>query len=240
MALALQVPIAQWADRHKRVPVALGGAVVWSIFSLMTGLVTTVVWLGVARAGSGIGKAVVDPTHNSLIADYYPPAKRPGTFSFHRAANSVGQFVGPLLGGLMAYWWGWRAPFLFFAIPTLILVVLGLRMKEPVRGRHEREAMGAAAETLDTEEEPASFSEAWRTCWKITGLRRIWYALPFLAASLVGFVTLAAIFYDEEFGLNEVERGRRGRLCRALAAGRPDHRCPDGHQVGADATPARS
>jgi ABC-type branched-subunit amino acid transport system ATPase component len=58
-----------------------------------------------------------------------------------------------------------------------------------------------------TEEEPASFAEAWRTCWKIVGLRRIWYALPFLSAALIGFVSLAALFYEQEFGLNEVARG---------------------------------
>ncbi|HYF46066.1 MAG TPA: MFS transporter, partial [Acidimicrobiales bacterium] len=91
VALALQIPIAQWADRHERVPLALGGAVVWGMFSLMTGLVSGLIMLGIARAGSGIGRAVVDPTHNSLIADWYEPAKRPGVFSFHRAANSVGQ-----------------------------------------------------------------------------------------------------------------------------------------------------
>ena len=206
-ALVLQIPIAQYSDRHKRVPVALGGAVVWAIFSVMTGLVSTVFMLGVARAGSGIGKAVVDPTHNSLLADYYPPDNRPGVYSFHRAANAVGQFLGPLLAGLLAYWFSWRVPFIVFAIPTVILVVLGLKMREPVRGHWEREAMGASAETVDTEEDPASFAEAWRTCWKIAGLRRIWYALPFLAASLIGFVTLASLFYEEEFGLNEVARG---------------------------------
>ena len=206
-ALALQIPIAQYSDRHRRVPVALGGAAVWAFFSLMTGLVSTVFFLGVARAGSGIGKAVVDPTHNSLLADYYPPVNRPGVYSFHRAANALGQFLGPLLAGLLAYWFDWRVPFLVFAVPSIILVILGLKMREPIRGRWEREAMGASAETVDTEEEPASFAEAWRTCWKITGLRRIWYALPFLAASLIGFVTLASLFYEEEFGLNEVARG---------------------------------
>ncbi len=207
VALALQIPIAQASDRFPRVPIALGGALVWAVFSVFTGLASTILLLGIARAGSGIGKAVVDPTHNSLLADYYPPERRPGVYSFHRAANAVGQFLGPLLGGLLAYWFGWRAPFFIFAIPTVILVFLGRRMQEPVRGRFEREAMGAAAETLDTEEPPASFAEAWRTCWKINGLRRIWYALPFLAASLIGFVTLAALFYEEEFGLNEVARG---------------------------------
>ncbi|MET0666529.1 MAG: MFS transporter, partial [Acidimicrobiales bacterium] len=206
-ALALQIPIAQYSDRHRRVPVALGGAAVWAFFSLMTGLVSTVFFLGVARAGSGIGKAVVDPTHNSLLADYYPPVNRPGVYSFHRAANALGQFLGPLLAGLLAYWFDWRVPFLVFAVPSIILVILGLKMREPIRGRWEREAMGASAETVDTEEEPASFAEAWRTCWKINGLRRIWYALPFLAASLIGFVTLASLFYEEEFGLNEVARG---------------------------------
>ncbi len=118
-ALALQIPIAQYSDRHRRVPVALGGAVVWAFFSVMTGLVSTVFMLGVARAGSGIGKAVVDPTHNSLLADYYPPDNRPGVYSFHRAANAVGQFLGPLLAGLLAYWFGWRVPFIVFAIPTI-------------------------------------------------------------------------------------------------------------------------
>jgi ABC-type branched-subunit amino acid transport system ATPase component/sugar phosphate permease len=206
-ALVLQIPIAQYSDRHRRVPVALGGALVWAVFSVMTGLVSSVFLLGVARAGSGIGKAVVDPTHNSLLADYYPPANRPGVYSFHRAANAVGQFLGPLLAGLLAYWFSWRVPFLVFAVPSVILVILGLKMREPVRGHWEREAMGASAETVDTEEEPASFAEAWRTCWKITGLRRIWYALPFLAASLIGFVTLASLLYEEEFGLNEVARG---------------------------------
>ena len=51
-ALALQVPIAQFADRSKRVPLVVGGALVWACFSGMTGLATTVVVLTIARSGS--------------------------------------------------------------------------------------------------------------------------------------------------------------------------------------------
>jgi branched-chain amino acid transport system ATP-binding protein len=206
-ALALQVPIAQIADRTKRVPLALGGAVVWAFFSGMTGLATGLVVLTVARSGSSIGKAVVDPTHNSLIADYYPIESRNRVFSVHRAANAVGSFVGPLSAGLLAYAFGWRVPFLVFVIPTLVFVVLGLRMREPVRGKWEREAMGASDGVAGTEESAPSFAESWRTVHKIPTLQRMWWSLPFLATALIGFVSLSALMYEDQFGLDERARG---------------------------------
>jgi len=206
-ALALQVPIAHYADRSSRVRLMLLGAVAWACFSFMTGLATTLWVLGIARAGSGIGKAVNDPTHQSLIADWYPPDARPGVYSFYRAANAVGAFIGPLTAGLLAYWFSWRVPFFVFAFPTIVFVIMGMRLRDPVRGHFEREAMGASEEAVNTEEEPPSFAEGWRLVWKITSLRRIWYALPFLASALIGFVSLAALLYEEVFGLDEVERG---------------------------------
>ena len=206
-ALALQVPIAMLADRFDRVRIAWIGAAAWAMFSLGTGLAGGLVALALVRAGSGIGKAVVDPTHNSLIADYYEPAIRPRVFSAHRAANAVGAFVGPLTAGLLASAYGWRTPFFVFVVPTLVFVVLAWRLESPVRGAHERRAMGASDEAVDTEEESPSFAEAWRLVWKIETLRRIWYSLPFLAASLIGFVSLASLLYDEVFGLDERARG---------------------------------
>jgi branched-chain amino acid transport system ATP-binding protein len=38
-------------------------------------------------------------------------------------------------------------------------------------------------------------------------LRRIWYSLPFLATALIGFVTLASLLYEQEFGMDERARG---------------------------------
>ena len=206
-ALALQVPIAQYADRSRRVPLAILGAVVWAMFSGLTGLATGVIVLTIARSGSSIGKAVIDPTHNSLIADYYPINSRSRVFSTHRAANAVGSFVGPLAAGLMAYPFGWRAPFLVFMIPTLIFAVIALRLREPIRGRWERQAMGASDEVIATEETVPSYAESWRTVQKIESLKRIWWSLPFLATALIGFVALASLLYEQEFGLDERARG---------------------------------
>ena len=206
-ALALQVPIAQYADRSKRIPLVIAGALVWAFFSGMTGLATSVVMLTIARCGSGIGKAVIDPTHNSLLADYYPIESRSKVFSTHRAANAVGSFIGPITAGLLAYAFGWRVPFLIFMIPTLIFAAMAFRLREPVRGKWERQAMGATDEVANTEETVPSFAESWRTVQKIDTLKRLWWSLPFLATALIGFVVLASLMYEQQFGLDERARG---------------------------------
>ena len=206
-ALALQVPIAQYADRTNRIPLVVVGALSWGFFSGMTGLATGLILLTVARSGSSLGKAVIDPTHNSLIADYYPIESRARVYSFHRAANAVGAFVGPLTAGMLAFYFSWRVPFLVFVIPTAIFAFWAMGLRDPTRGRWEREATGAAQDVIDTEEEAPSFAESWRTAHKVRSLQRIWWSLPFLATSLIGFVTLAALLYEEKFGLDERARG---------------------------------
>ena len=206
-ALALQVPIAQYADRSRRVPLAIAGALLWATFSGMTGLATGVVMLTIARSGSSLGKAVIDPTHNSLLADYYPIEARSKVFSTHRAANAVGAFIGPLTAGLLAYAFDWRVPFLVFVVPTIVFAVLALRLNEPVRGKWEREATGATDDVANTEETVPSFAESWRTVQKIHTLQRLWWSLPFLATALIGFVVLASLLYEQQFDLDERARG---------------------------------
>ena len=212
-ALALSVPIAYMADRHPRVRLAMVGALAWSVCSFSTGLATGIVFLGFARSGSAIGKAVIGPTHNSLLADWFPPADRPRVFSFHLGANPIGGTLGVLAAGLLAYYFGWRAPFFVFAFPTLVLVVLAVRLREPVRGAHERRAAGAKTEAVNIDEAPPSYSEAWRMAWKIASLRRMFAAMPFLAVGLIGFGSLNILFLEEVFGL-----GVRGRAIFVAAS----------------------
>ena len=211
-ALGLTIPIATLADRGNRIGLALLGGAVLAIFSVGIGLAASAWMLGLMLAGAQIGKAVVDPTHNSLLADWYDMDVRPRVYSIHRAANSVGQFVGPISAGLLAAWLGWRAPFIIFAIPTVLVVLAGLRLRDPVRGARERRAMGASEEAIATEEEPPSFAEAWRMCWKIDSLRRIYRTLPFLAPALAGFLLFASFYYEQVFNLGAAQRGFIGSL----------------------------
>ena len=196
LVLALAVPIAGLADRYSRVRIALAGALAWSVFSFSTGLATGILFLGFVRSGSAIGASVVPPTHNPLLSDWFPPADRPRVFAFHRSANVIGASLGFVLAGQLGYHFGWRTPFLILAIPTLVVVLAALRLRDPVRGAHERRAAGAEAEAVDIEEPPPSYAEAWRMCWKIATLRRIFAAVPFFVAGGIGIAYLNVLFIE--------------------------------------------
>ncbi len=206
-AILLSVPIGFIADRRRRVPIAIGGAVIWGAFSLLTGFATATWVLFIARAGSQLGEAANAPTHNSLLADYYPFEARNGVFSFHRASLALGAAIGPLVAGTVGAAFGWRVPFIVFAFPTAIMVLLALRLREPIRGHYERAAMGASEDSISTEELPPSFAESWRIVWNVGTLRRIFYALPFLATAFIGLGEMSNLFYAKIFHVGTAERG---------------------------------
>lgn len=203
----IEVPLSFLSDRRNRVRIATAGAAVWALFSVGTGLALSVGMLAVMRVGAGGGKAVVTPTHSSLLADYYEPAARVKVFSAHRLASSVGQIVGPLSAGLLASAFGWRTPFLVFGLPTIVLVLLALRLREPVRGVHERRAAGAPEAVAATEERAEGPWASLRALAGVRTVRRIWMAAPFLGIALFGIPNLLSLVYEDVFGLSAAERG---------------------------------
>jgi branched-chain amino acid transport system ATP-binding protein len=208
--LLIEVPLSFYCDRGNRVRIATIGAAVWALFSVGTGaavLVGSIGMLIAMRVGAGTGRAVVTPTHSSLLSDFYEPNARVKVFSAHRQANSVGQILGPLLAGVLAKWFGLDWPFYLFAIPTLVFVLMALRLREPVRGYHERIAAGhdeASANVADAHEGVWS---TMKVLHKVRTIRRIWWAVPFLAVALFGVPTLLALVYEDVFHLDSDARG---------------------------------
>jgi len=224
-ALACTIPVAWLADRRPRLPIALVGATLGACFAVGLGLAWSAVLVTVMLAGVSMGQAVIFPTHNSLVADSYPVPVRPKVFSVLFGGASAGTMVGLLGGAGLARVFGWRAPFFVLAVPILVLVAVGLTLHEPTRGRHELEAFAvgdptwaATGDAADDQgpgpgwadsgaDRPPSFGEAWRLVWTIEVLRRIFLALPFLAASLIGFASLASLQYQQTFHLGVLQRG---------------------------------
>jgi MFS family permease len=204
--ILIEVPLSFYADRRNRVRIATVGAAIWALFSVGTGLAVSVAMLIAMRIGAGGGRAVVTPTHSSLLSDWYKPAARVKVFSAHRQANSVGQILGPLFAGVLAAWLGWRAPFIVFAVPTLVFVFLALRLKEPPRGQHE--IGGPPPE----DQKPESPWSTMKVLHRVRTIRRIWLAVPFLGIALFGIPNLLSLVYEDVYGLDSAARG-------AIAAG---------------------
>ncbi|MDQ3107536.1 MAG: MFS transporter, partial [Actinomycetota bacterium] len=209
VGLLLELPIAYLADRWNRTRMAAFGALLWAVFTVLTGfagITSSLLVLYIARGGSALGKTF-NATHNSLLADYYPQESRARVFYAHRLANSVGQFIGPLAAGFLAAAFFWELPFFILAAPTLFFVLFALRLKEPLRGVHERIAAGADEETAQIEEAAAGFSETFRVLFARQSARRIYFSLPFLTASGLGIGTFLSVFYDEVYQVDSRGRG---------------------------------
>lgn len=207
LILLLSIPVGFFGDRVRRTRLAGIGGLCWAFFSALTGLAQSLLVLGVARAGSGIGKTVNEPVHRGLLSDYYAAEDRPRVFAVHGGASNVGRFVGYLGAGGLAAWLGWRAPFLLFALPSLVLAVLALRLREPIRGGLEREAAGGDADLVATEEPAPSWEESWQLVKGVRTLRRLWRATPWLVGGVFLLPYAFSIYLDREFGLGVAGRG---------------------------------
>ncbi len=207
IALLLEIPVAYLADRRKRVRMAVTGAATWGGFSIFTGLAWNLPFLVLARIGASIGRLFSGSIHRSLISDYYPTSTRTRAFYVHGMANSLGQIVGPLAAGFLAAAFAWRTPFIVLSIPTFIFVFLGLRLREPKRGVQERLEAGADAKTAEIEDRAPGFAETFRVLFAARSARRIYYSLPFLAASIIGLLGFVSLFYADVYNVKEVGRG---------------------------------
>ena len=227
--LLVGIPLGFYADRRDRVRIAAAGAAISAVFSLGTAAAVGVAMLTATRLGAGAGRAVVTPTHSSLLADWYAPDARIKVFAAHRLASSVGQIVGPLLAGVLALWFGWRAPFVVFAVPTVVFVALATRLRAPQRGASERAA--------PPETGPLSVRETIRTLWHVRTIRRMWLASPFLGLALFAVPNVLGLVYEDVYGLSAAQRGAIAAgveplqivgvvigmpLVARVAAGRPD------------------
>lgn len=114
------------------------GAFTKPLFALAdsTGLVVT------ARLLDRVGKGVRGAPRDALVADITPPELRGAAFGLRQALDTVGAFLGPLLGvGLMLLWANdFRAVFWVAAVPGLMAVALLLfGIQEPaVADSHPR------------------------------------------------------------------------------------------------------
>ena len=132
------------ADRYARKWIIVGGAVVWSVATLLTAVTYSFGALLVRHAIVGIGEATFGTIAPAFLADMFGVQRRGRVFALFYIAIPVGTALGYLLGGHLGTAYGWRAPFLIGGIPGLLLAAGVLLVPEPLRGSQD-----AARETRE-------------------------------------------------------------------------------------------
>ncbi|MEK7435422.1 MAG: MFS transporter [Pseudomonadota bacterium] len=110
----------------KRKVLAVVGYGLGALSKPLFALALTVNWVFAARFIDRIGKGIRGAPRDALVADLAPPEIRGAAYGLRQSLDTVGAFLGPLLGiGLMLIWAGdFRTVFWFALIPAFIAVVL--------------------------------------------------------------------------------------------------------------------
>jgi EmrB/QacA subfamily drug resistance transporter len=113
------------ADRFGRRRTFVTGLVVFTLSSIVCALSTSILELDIARAVQGIGAAAMFSTSLALLATAYPDwAARAKALAAYGATIGASFAVGPLIGGAMTSWFGWRSVF-WLNVPIGVACVAG-------------------------------------------------------------------------------------------------------------------
>ncbi|MEU5001075.1 MFS transporter [Streptomyces sp. NPDC021622] len=178
------------ADRYGRKKMLAAGLALFGIGSLVAGLAQSSTQLIAARAGMGIGGALLMTTTLAVIVQIFDDSERMKAIGLWSTVNSLGFAIGPLVGGVMLdhFWWG--AIFLI-NIPVAVLgfvavVKLIPESKNPQGDRPD--LLGAVFSTIGM----ASVVYA-----IISGPEHGWTSTQVLVAAAVGVVVLGVFVWWE-------------------------------------------
>ncbi|GAC1663238.1 MAG: MFS transporter [Candidatus Acidiferrum sp.] len=96
----------------------------WSVFTALTGAVSSYPLLLMTRFLFGAGEAGAFPNAAASIASWFPASERGRTFGFLSMAMQAGGALSPLLVVPIQMRYGWRASFYIFALPGVVWAVV--------------------------------------------------------------------------------------------------------------------
>ncbi|MFI1788925.1 MFS transporter [Streptomyces olivaceoviridis] len=96
------------ADRYGRKKMLITGLALFGVGSLVAGLADSTGRLIAARAGMGIGGALLLTTTLAVAMQIFSPEEQPKAIGIWSAVNALGFAGGPLIGGFVLdhFWWG--------------------------------------------------------------------------------------------------------------------------------------
>jgi ABC-type branched-subunit amino acid transport system ATPase component/sugar phosphate permease len=206
--LFVAILIAQYADRHRRIPLVVMATAVGGSFNLLTAFARSGLSFGVPAVVADVFLLAAAIPVAALLADYYPTEVRGKVFALLGLAGALPGLVIPKIAGELVEAFGWRPVYFGTGIPILFVAALmALKLREPVRGYFERQALGVSEDVALTEEPPVSLGEAWRIVFGVRTLRRLFIAGLIGAPGAFAFGQFSRAILVEDYGLGPKDLG---------------------------------
>ncbi|GGK33285.1 MFS transporter [Nocardia camponoti] len=149
---AVTVPIyGKLADTFGRKPVMLFGVAVFALGSLLCGLASNMVALIVFRAIQGIGAGAVLPMTVTITGDVYSLEERARVQGYMAGVWAGAAVLGPLVGGILVEFVGWRSIFLInvpLCAVAAVMIARNLTETTPTRRTGPIDFLGAGLLTV--------------------------------------------------------------------------------------------
>ena len=123
-AAVFAVPFGRIADIHGMKKIFIYGIIIFTVATFLSGAAPSIISLIVFRVLQGIGSAMIFVTGLAIITSVYPPKERGKAIGINVASVYIGLSMGPVLGGILTQYLGWRS--IFYAIIPLGLLVIAL------------------------------------------------------------------------------------------------------------------
>lgn len=145
----MQIPGGFLADRFGARPLLVTALLIWSAFTALTGLATSLVVLIAIRVLFGVGEGIENGAQFKLIGDHFSSRERSAASGFFLSALAL----GPAAAAPAATWLlglvGWHWLFAFFALPGLVVAaLLYLFLPKPTGKVVHTEVSDASGHTL--------------------------------------------------------------------------------------------
>jgi EmrB/QacA subfamily drug resistance transporter len=133
-----QVPFGRLSDIVGRRRLFIVGLVISTLSCFFGGLANSVPLLMASRALQGIGSGMTFNNSIAILTSVFPAQERGRALGISMAGTYAGLSIGPLLGGLLTEYLGWRSIFYTAGILNILLMLLVF----PVLKVEWREARG--------------------------------------------------------------------------------------------------
>ena len=144
-----QVPGGMLADRFGVRRVATYAMLMWSGFTALTGIVTSVAQMMITRFLFGLGEGVFPSCAFKTVAIWFPAKERATANAIRLAASPLGAALAPLVVVAIMSMWGWKAVFLTMFVPGFLMALLFWLF---VADRPSESALVSRAELAEIEE----------------------------------------------------------------------------------------